>query len=116
MNKIEEVGNYFKKALQTKWVKWVHHGTTPAESSEEKSANVIKGVSSRHCAICLNLNGCCFIKENCPDKPLHQNCHCELLTFRKLRQLPNVLLKNLRNIFLQKETVKKTCLKFGDIV
>ena len=34
---------------------------------------------SRHCAICLNLNGCCFVKEKCPDKPLHHNCHCETI-------------------------------------
>ena len=79
VNKIEEVSNYLKKFLQTKWVKWVHHGTKPAESSAEKSVNVIKGVFSRHCAICLNLNGCCFVKEKCPDKPLHHNCHCETI-------------------------------------
>lgn len=84
MNKIEEVSNYFKKALQTKWVKWVHHGTKPAESSAEKSANIIKGVFSRHCAICLNLNGCCFVKEKCPTKPLHPNCHCETININPI--------------------------------
>ena len=84
MNKIEEAGNYFKKALQTKWVKWVHHGTKPAESSAEKSANIIKGVFSRHCAICLNLNGCCFVKEKCSTKPLHPNCHCDTININPI--------------------------------
>lgn len=84
VNKIEEVSNYLKKFLQTKWVKWVHHGTKPAESSAEKSANVIKGVFSRHCAICLNLNDCCFVKEKCPTKPLHPNCHCDTININPI--------------------------------
>ena len=79
VSKIEEVSNYVKKTLQAKWVKWVHHATKPAESSEEKSANVIKGIISKHCAICLNLNGCCFVKDKCPTKPLHPNCHCDTI-------------------------------------
>lgn len=54
----------------------MHEGSKPAESNAEKSANVLVGAISKHCAICLNLNGCCFVIEKCPPKPLHQNCHC----------------------------------------
>ena len=57
-------------------MKWAHKGTKPAESNAEKSANVIKGTLSKHCTMCLNLNGCCFIEEKCPPKPLHPNCYC----------------------------------------
>ena len=77
VTKIDEASNYLKKVLQTKWVKWIHHGTNPAENNVEKSANVLKGAFTKHCAICLNLNGCCFVKEKRPTKPLHPNCHCD---------------------------------------
>ena len=29
--------------------------------------------------MCLNLNGCCFVKEKCPPKPLHANCDCDII-------------------------------------
>lgn len=29
-----------------------------------------------HCANCLNMNGCCFVKDKSPENPLHENCHC----------------------------------------
>ena len=54
----------------------MHEGTKPAESSAEKSVNVFLGETSKHCAMCLNLNGCCFVVDKCPPKPLHPNCHC----------------------------------------
>ena len=54
----------------------MHEGTKPAESDVEKSVNVIKGAISTHCAICLNLNSCCFVVDKCPEQPLHPNCHC----------------------------------------
>ena len=34
------------------------------------------GALPKHCAKCLNLNGCCFVVGKCPPKPLHFNCHC----------------------------------------
>lgn len=40
--------------------------TKPAESNAEKNANVLIGTISKHCAMCLNLNGCCFVEEKCP--------------------------------------------------
>lgn len=54
----------------------MHEGTKPAENNTAKSTNVLIGAISSHCAICLNLNGCCFVVDKCPTKPLHPNCHC----------------------------------------
>ena len=71
-----QANEYTRKIFLTNWVKWVHEGTKPAESNAEKSANVLIGAISKHCAMCLNLNGCCFVEEKCPPKPLHPNCHC----------------------------------------
>ena len=73
---LQQAKDYTIKLFNTNWVKWVHEGTKPAESNAEKSANVIKGALSKHCAMCLNLNGCCFVIDKCPTKPLHPNCHC----------------------------------------
>lgn len=76
INKAKELT---KKLFNTKWVKWVHEGTKPAETSTEKSTNVIKEALSKHCAVCLNINGCCFVKDKCPKQPLHPNCHCYIV-------------------------------------
>ena len=29
-----------------------------------------------HCASCLNMNGCCFVKDKSPNNPPHGFCHC----------------------------------------
>lgn len=73
---LQQANEYTKKLFTNSWVKWVHEGTKPADTSAEKSSNVLIGTLSKHCAMCLNLNGCCFVEEKCPQKPLHQNCHC----------------------------------------
>ncbi len=73
---LQQANEYSKKLFNTNWVKWVHEGTKPADTSAEKSVNVLIGTLSKHCAMCLNLNGCCFVVNNCPPKPLHPNCHC----------------------------------------
>lgn len=73
---LKRINDYARKMFSTNWVKWVHEGTKPADTSAEKNANVLIGTLSKHCAMCLNLNGCCFVEEKCPQKPLHQNCHC----------------------------------------
>lgn len=73
---LQQANNYTKKLFSTKWVKWVHEGTKPAESNAEKSTNALIGALSKHCAKCLNLNGCCFVVGKCPPKPLHPGCHC----------------------------------------
>ena len=76
MTNLQQANEYTKKIFSTKWLQWVHEGTKPAESNAEKNANVLIGTISKHCAMCLNLNGCCFVEEKCPPKPLHPNCHC----------------------------------------
>ncbi len=73
---LQQANEYTNKLFSTNWVQWVHEGTKLAETNAEKSANVIKGIISKHCAMCLNLNGCCFVVDKCPPKPLHPNCHC----------------------------------------
>ena len=73
---LQQARNYTNKLFSNNWVKWVHEGTKPAESNAEKSVNVLVGAISKHCAMCLNLNGCCFVEEKCPQKPLHPSCHC----------------------------------------
>lgn len=73
---LQDANEYAEKLFSTKWVKWVHEGTKPADSNAEKSANVLRGSLSKHCAICLNLNGCCFAAEKRPSKPLYPNCRC----------------------------------------
>lgn len=46
------------KLFSTNWVKWIHEGSKPADSANEKASNT--KIISAHCPICLNLNGCCF--------------------------------------------------------
>ncbi len=84
---LQQANNYAKKLFSISWIKWVHQGSKPAESSAEKSANVIKGVTTKHCAMCLNLNGCCFIEGKSPQNPLHPNCHCQVVG------IPNITAK-----------------------
>lgn len=60
------------------WVKWIHEGTPPAYTQNDRVANVELASKSNHCAMCLNLNGCCFPKSNMPVYPHHPNCHCKL--------------------------------------
>ena len=73
---LQQANDYTRKLFSTNWVKWVHEGSKPAETNIEKSTNVLVGAISKHCAMCLNLNGCCFVVNKCPPKPLHPNCHC----------------------------------------
>ncbi len=73
---LQQANDYTNKLFSINWMQWVHEGSKAAESNVEKSANVIKGTISKHCAMCLNLNGCCFVIDRCLPKPLHPNCHC----------------------------------------
>lgn len=73
---LQQANKYTKKLFSTNWVQWIHEGSKPAENSIEKATNALTGTVSKHCGKCLNLNGCCFVKEKCPDQPLHTNCHC----------------------------------------
>ncbi len=63
------------------WVQWIHEGTNPAMTSTEKTFNIALSILSlgKHCAMCMNINGCCFPRNNMPEYPLHPNCHCKLM-------------------------------------
>lgn len=76
---LQQANEYSKKLFNTNWVKWVHEGSKPAENNTEKIANVVIGAISKHCAMCLNLNGCCFVYDKKPGLPLHPNCHCKTI-------------------------------------
>lgn len=62
------------------WVQWIHEGTNPATTNAEKTMNIALSVliSGKHCAKCMNINGCCFPRNNMPEYPLHPNCHCKI--------------------------------------
>ena len=51
-------------------------GLNLRKQTRKKSYNIVLGSLTKHCPICLNINGRCFIKEKCPQIPLHDNCHC----------------------------------------
>ena len=77
---LEESKKIVYQIFNSSWVKWVHKGTTFAKSNLEKTRNTfVATINPKHCAKCLNLNGCCFIKEKLPNNPLHENCHCEII-------------------------------------
>lgn len=89
-NKIVNVfDNIRDKALSlfdnTGWIKWIHEGTSPAYTQTDKEMSLVYGAISSHCAKCLNLNGCCFPRNNMPDHPLHFNCHCRLMPVNNIR-------------------------------
>ena len=115
---LKRTKEHISKVLSTKWVKWVHPGTKPANTATEKGQNAVLGTISNHCAMCLNLNGCCFVKDNCPPVPLHKNCHCypedesdiKVNTICPIEKFTKYVLRILT------EMIKNSCLRFGDIV
>ncbi len=75
---LQQTGDFANKISEVQWVKWTHPNSEPANTSAEKQLNVLAAnVNPSHCAVCLNMNGCCFAENNCPKAPLHQNCHCK---------------------------------------
>lgn len=74
---LAEASNLAKKTLDSQWVKWIHRGSAPAHTATEKNMNVINSsINPKHCACCLNMNGCYFVKDKSPENPLHEHCHC----------------------------------------
>lgn len=67
-------------------MRWVHEGTPPARTAKEKHDNTLyaKAIGNKHCAPCLNLNGCEFPIDLMPQHPPHPNCHCSLKTAEAL--------------------------------
>lgn len=49
-------------------------------TSIDRTMNIVLSLlsSGKHCAKCMNINGCCFPRNNMPDYPLHPNCHCKI--------------------------------------
>ena len=76
MINLQKEKEYTRKLFSANWIKWVHEGTKPAETYDEKKTNALVGAVSKHCAKCLNLNGSCFVSTQSPSQPLHPNCHC----------------------------------------
>lgn len=70
--------NSLRLLSNSSWVRWVHEGSSPAYNPATKEVNIILSALSlgMHCAKCLNLNGCCFPRNNMPPNRLHENCHC----------------------------------------
>ena len=75
----EDIKSRAETILSQSWVRWIHDGTLPAKTSEQKERNLFIGMATNHCAVCLNLNGCCFVKKIAPNAPLHSNCHCRVV-------------------------------------
>ena len=61
------------------WVQWIHEGTGFATTQAERDLRIVWEALSgkKHCAVCMNLSGCCFPRNNMPEYPLHPNCHCK---------------------------------------
>ncbi len=75
---LQQTADLANKAAAVQWVKWVHPRTAPATTQFEKRVNAaVALVIPIHCAKCLNMNGCCFAENKCPESPLHENCHCK---------------------------------------
>ena len=70
---------------QNGWIKWIHEGTIPAYTQQDREANIEHANKSNHCAKCLNMNDCCFPKNNMPDYPLHYGCHCRLMPIMNIK-------------------------------
>lgn len=84
MRELENVRNSVLQIFDSdSWIQFIHEGLLPAYTSQEKAKNVIEGNLSNHCAICRNINRCCFPKNNMPKYPLHPNCHCILVDIEK---------------------------------
>lgn len=75
---LQHTGELANKVSSVRWVKWVHPRTLPATTPFEQKINaVVATIIPIHCARGLNMNGCCFAEDKCPESPLHDNCHCK---------------------------------------
>ena len=92
-----QANDYTNKLLNTKWVKWIHEGSVPAKSNKLKALNDLLGTISKHCPKCLNLNGCCFVREKCPTIPIHPNYHCEIIDIEGIDPTANCAVEKFTN-------------------
>ena len=106
----EKAMNEAAKIMQNReWVKWVHEGTNPATTNFRKTLNTVIN-RGKHCAMCLNINGCCFPKNSMPQYPLHPHCHCSLSLLVQYRQKSNASKRNFQNTYSAKIKIKKKVL------
>ena len=114
----ENVKSMLLKYFSHSWVRWVHEGTSPAKTNEQKMLNTIVGILPSHCAACLNLNGCCFTKEKAPRAPLHENCHCKVIEWPMISPFAVCPIEKFTEYRFDKNKSggKKTCLNHGGIV
>ena len=86
----EQAGVLAKQFFESpQWGRFVHEGTKPAYTSQEKKENAewAKANNNKHCAVCLNMNGCCLpvdIIENKMKFPFHEKCHCYVVPANNL--------------------------------
>ena len=86
----EQAGVLAKQFFESpQWGRFVHEGTKPAYTSQEKKENAewAKANNNKHCAVCLNMNGCCLpvdVIENKMKFPFHENCHCYVVPANNL--------------------------------
>lgn len=113
----EDIESRAETILSQSWVRWIHDGTLPAKTSEQKERNLFIGMTTKHCAVCLNLNGCCFVKKKAPNAPF-RIAIAESLKFLLSSLRQSARLRSSRHIFLMKAKAveKKTCLNLGDMV
>lgn len=87
---LEQAGVLAKQFFELpQWGRFVHEGTKPAYTNKEKQINVewAKVNNNKHCAVCLNMNGCCLpidVIENKMKFPFHDNCHCYVVPANNL--------------------------------
>ncbi len=105
---LRQAGELANKAAAVQWVKWVHPNTQPANSHAEKQANVLKAaIIPTHCAKCLNMNGCCFAKDKCPESPLHSNCHCKAERIDNINVTAECPIEKFTGYIFSKNHIKK---------
>ena len=86
----EQAGVLAKQFFESpQWGRFVHEGTKPAYTNKEKQENVewAKVNNNKHCAVCLNMNGCCLPVDVIESKmkfPFHENCHCYVVPANNL--------------------------------
>ena len=110
----KQANDYTRKLFSANWVKWVHKGTKPAETNVDKSLNAIKAIIPIHCAMCLNLNGCCFVVGKCPEQPLHPNCHCYTIDIQSITAQAECLIEKFTEyIFVEGNSKKQLFESWG---
>lgn len=105
---LEKTKEYANKMFSQQWVQWIHEGFNPAETNFEKTLNIILGPLIGHCGMCLNLNGCCFVKDKCPEKRPHKNCHCKLVDINTIEAITECAIEKFTKYIFKEGNSKKS--------